>query len=188
MESNKVTNIVLVIIGLLLAGILIALLTANKYRSYEGAFDNIPPAEYPAQTQGINQQGTQQPSQNPNQGTVPNQPASTGSVTLDMSSEYAQTYKTLFTTELTKPANFAGHYRVVEVGCGSGCTHFYVLDKNTGKVMKVPTQYMDADEGGPKEVTNFYYSADSGVLVISTTTFQYRYQLVNGQFQLVSTQ
>ncbi len=187
MESNKFISVVLVVIGLLLAGILVVLLLGNKSKpnQYEGAFDNVPTAtlnnqQVPNQVQGTNTQTPVQPAQT--------QPTPAAAVTLDMSSSYAQTYKSLFTAELAKPANFNGHYRVVEVGCGSGCTQFYAIDKTTGKVLKVPTQYMDADEGGPKEVTNFYYSADSGVLVISTTTFQYRYQIVNGQFQLVSTQ
>jgi hypothetical protein len=30
--------------------------------------------------------------------------------------------------------NFAGHYVLLAVGCGAGCVHIYVIDKNTGTV------------------------------------------------------
>jgi hypothetical protein len=65
-------------------------------------------------------------------------PANTqGNVQLDMSNSYAQTYRTLFTDEFSKQANLDGHFRLVAVGCGSGCMNLYALDKNTGKTYKL---------------------------------------------------
>ncbi len=64
-------------------------------------------------------------------------------ISLDMANQYAKTYKTLFTTEFAKEANFDGHFRVVAVGCGSNCAYLYALDKNNGKVYKVSTEAFD---------------------------------------------
>jgi hypothetical protein len=32
------------------------------------------------------------------------------------------------------PPNFAGHYRIVDIGCGSDCTFIFVVDVITGRV------------------------------------------------------
>lgn len=58
-------------------------------------------------------------------------------ITLDLSGPYAQQYKTLFSTEFSKPVNFDGRFRVVAAGCGTSCMYLFALDKNTGKVYKV---------------------------------------------------
>lgn len=65
-------------------------------------------------------------------------PEENGSVSLDLSTELARTYATILSRELTLPANFAGHYRIALVGCGSGCGYHILLDKNTGKVYPTP--------------------------------------------------
>lgn len=64
-------------------------------------------------------------------------------VPLDMTNQYAKTYKTLFTAEFAKPANLDGHFRVVAVGCGSNCMYLYALDKNNGKVYRVSAEAFD---------------------------------------------
>ena len=44
----------------------------------------------------------------------------------------------MLSAELAKPANFAGHYRMALVGCGSACGVHKLLDKDTGKVYDTP--------------------------------------------------
>lgn len=70
---------------------------------------------------------------------------STSNISLDMSNTYSKKYKTLFTSEFSKPANFSGNFRVVEAGCGSGCMYLFALDKNTGKVYKINSPQGETD-------------------------------------------
>lgn len=59
-------------------------------------------------------------------------------VSLDLSTEFARTYKTILSKELGEPVNFGNHYRIALIGCGSGCGYHKLLDKNTGKVYDTP--------------------------------------------------
>src|ERR1035437_10150248 len=66
---------------------------------------------------------------------ITNQPLT---VTLDLSSTFAQQFKTILTEAFKKPSNFDEHYVVAEIGCGTGCFTFVAIDKNTGKVYPAP--------------------------------------------------
>lgn len=46
--------------------------------------------------------------------------------------------RTRIVEALKAPPNFAGHYTIVTLGCGSGCTSNLIIDRTTGKVSKVP--------------------------------------------------
>jgi hypothetical protein len=47
-------------------------------------------------------------------------------------------YRTRLTESLAKGENYAGHYRLIEFGCGMGCILAYVVDLKTGAVGEVP--------------------------------------------------
>jgi len=51
------------------------------------------------------------------------------------SHKLAPKYKTVLTDGFAAPANFAGHYVVIENGCGSPCQMNWVVDKSTGKII-----------------------------------------------------
>lgn len=80
-------------------------------------------------------QTTQTQQTNTKTSPVTNQPVA---VVLDLSSSFARQYKTVLTESFKKPANFGVHYVVAEIGCGTGCFTFIVIDKNTGKVYPAP--------------------------------------------------
>ncbi len=46
----------------------------------------------------------------------------------------ARKYRTALTEGVQEGPNFAGHYTVVGIGCGSGCEIITVVDANNGKV------------------------------------------------------
>lgn len=52
---------------------------------------------------------------------------------LNLESKIAKKYKTLLTTELKNGPNFAKTFRLVQIGCGSGCSHLALVDTTTGK-------------------------------------------------------
>ena len=55
-------------------------------------------------------------------------------------------YRTRIRTELRAGPNFAGHYSVVQWGCGTGCLVAVVADNKTGQVFKFPRSgEMDLD-------------------------------------------
>ncbi len=47
----------------------------------------------------------------------------------------AATYKTKLQEGTQKGANFAGHYAVVTIGCGTQCQENWVIDVKTGKIL-----------------------------------------------------
>lgn len=52
-------------------------------------------------------------------------------------SEYAH-FRTRITNEMKTGPNFAGHYAIVTVGCGTSCNFSFVGDVATGKVYGFP--------------------------------------------------
>jgi hypothetical protein len=56
-------------------------------------------------------------------------------------------------------ANFADHYTIVTIGCGTGCTHNLMVDRKTGAVSEVPF-------GGEKQqLLTLRYRLKSNLLV-----------------------
>lgn len=69
--------------------------------------------------------------------------------------------RTRIVTAMRNGANFAHHYTIVEVGCGSGCTNNLIVDRNTGLVSNVPY-------GGEKQnMLTLRYRLDNNLLVAS---------------------
>ncbi|MBJ6136990.1 hypothetical protein [Marinobacter litoralis] len=46
----------------------------------------------------------------------------------------AISFRSRFNAQMGRPANFAGHYRLVYWGCGTGCQQFSIVDIRTGQV------------------------------------------------------
>ncbi len=121
-KNNKIIIVFLIILVLVLGYFLFR---TEEAKAPEDGIANIP---IPS--------GFTQTNLNPNGPDY--QPQGHPSISLDMSSPYAQQYKTQFTQEFSQPANFNGHFRLVEIGCGSNCQMYYALDQTTGKIYKVP--------------------------------------------------
>ncbi len=161
MNSPKLTNILLIIIGILLA---IAIFVF--YQSWEQS--HVTSRDYD-RTDFRDQQNPQPFNQQ--QGapvtttsTNTTQVSNPGQVQLDLSSNIAQTYKTILSKALTQPANFNGHYVITTVGCGSGCMHYIGVDKNTGQAFDGPSEDMGMYGGLPGEQQNF--SVESNILKV----------------------
>jgi hypothetical protein len=64
----------------------------------------------------------------------------------------ARMYRTLLREEISKGANFAGHYRVAIWGCGTSCAMFAIVNLKTGRVItpegfhSTSTVYFDVDD------------------------------------------
>jgi hypothetical protein len=54
-------------------------------------------------------------------------------------------YQSVIRNHVAGPAEFAGHYRVAEYGCGSTCHSFIVVDMISGKVFPGPSAALGAD-------------------------------------------
>lgn len=86
-------------------------------------------------------------------------------VALDLSSAFSRQYKPLLTKALKKPANFNEHYVVTEIGCGTACFSYAVIDKNTGKAYGAP---IANDLGEHPEASGYGYSLHSNLVKIIT--------------------
>jgi hypothetical protein len=103
-------------------------------------------------------------------------PASVGRTKLDLKSDpIARTYRTVIRREMSRGANFAGHYRVAIWGCGSSCAQFAVIDLNTGRAITVPGvdnvsgTHLGADDFLPRTDSNawgFRFKRNSRLLVL----------------------
>lgn len=128
-------------------------------------------SNYPSQTQN--------PVQNQPTGTTPTNSNTGGiaAVTLDMTNSYAKTYSTRFSSEFAQPANYDGHFRVVDIGCGAGCFTLYALDKNTGKTYLIANGKEDyqlrgntimlINQNGKQETYTFDATKDKFTLMAS---------------------
>jgi hypothetical protein len=83
-------------------------------------------------------------------------------------------YRTVFRLEVEKGPNFAGHYRVVEWGCGSSCEMVAVVNLRSGRVItpeafdRVSGVFFYADDFLPQKDSDgwgFRYKLDSRLLV-----------------------
>jgi hypothetical protein len=50
----------------------------------------------------------------------------------------AKDYRTRIRNGIKEGPNFAGRYKVIQIGCGTGCTFVYVADVSTGRVLGFP--------------------------------------------------
>lgn len=155
MQSNKFTNILLGVIGLLLAIIAFFLYTQSQSKvkvNVNSINENTPLLQEGANQDNLHSKEDAQ---------THTQPQIQGAVTLDLSTNTAQMYKTLLTAALKEPANFNGRYRIVGIGCGTGCMNAVMVDIATGKVFdNLPFQAY-SDYPFPKSVE---YSVNSNII------------------------
>jgi hypothetical protein len=84
-------------------------------------------------------------------------------------------FRTIIRTEAAKGPNFAGHYTIVDWGCGTGCHEFVIADENTGTVYDpyfqevdhhYPTEYLNTDSEWWCYAFFLNYQLDSRLLVV----------------------
>ncbi len=51
---------------------------------------------------------------------------------------WARTFRTAIQHGMAEGPNFAGHWSVIEIGCGTGCRFAYLADHATGRVLRFP--------------------------------------------------
>ena len=83
----------------------------------------------------------------------------------------ARMYRTAITEGAKEGPNFAGHYTIVQWGCGTACLGFAIVDANTGRVTMAPFYvgmgYDLSDE--LKERDLIEYKLDSRLLIVTGT-------------------
>ncbi len=87
---------------------------------------------------------------------------------VDLSSANAYQYRTRLQNGARQPPNFAGHYQLVQWGCGTECSTGAVIDALNGQVTFLPavvTQGMEAAMDAKFKAVEF--RADSRLLVFS---------------------
>jgi hypothetical protein len=83
----------------------------------------------------------------------------------------ARMYRTAITEGAKEGPNFAGHYTIVQWGCGTACLGFAIVDANTGRVTMSPFYVgMGYDLGDElKERDLIEYKLDSRLLIVTGT-------------------
>jgi len=79
-------------------------------------------------------------------------------------------YRTVITEGSREGPNFAGHFTIVEWGCGGGCVQFAIVDAKTGRVF-MPPFYVGpraVAEGSDSEPEDpLKYHKDSKLLIVN---------------------
>ncbi len=85
---------------------------------------------------------------------------------LNIGTPFARRFKTMLSQELKRGPDFAGKYRIVRIGCGSGCVGLAVLDCEVGTAYDAKMTV----EQSNKELFNLgeriEYRKDSRLLVL----------------------
>jgi hypothetical protein len=111
----------------------------------------------------------------------------------DVSRGEAHAYRTVLRAEGTGPPDFAGHFRVVRIGCGAGSFCPAFVDRSTGHVTFAPElrviSWMPGDPVGPDRLV---YRRDSRLLIVLAvrnenehTAGATLYDWVGGRFRLL---
>jgi len=84
----------------------------------------------------------------------------------------ARLFRTVLREGAKQPPNFAGHYTIIEIGCGAGTRCPAILDAETGKVF-FPPELKVAEalmmDTGPGDFETLNYRLDSRLLVVVGT-------------------
>jgi hypothetical protein len=79
-------------------------------------------------------------------------------------------FRTAIRDATAKGPNFAGHYRIAEWGCGTGCVQIAVVDVQTGEVYDGPFGALPngaiSFDAYPADQSGISYRLDSSLLVI----------------------
>ena len=85
---------------------------------------------------------------------------------LVLTTKLAKKYKTVITDQSVKEVNFAGHYRVATLGCGTDCRGFAIINKQTGMVYTMPGVELVAGIMGNDE-ERISFRPDSKLFIIT---------------------
>ena len=98
---------------------------------------------------------------------------------VDLRNPEAQTYRTRLREGAKKPPNFAGHYVLVDWGCGTECTVYMMVDVKNGRVFDGPQALM----GGTFRLNSslFIATADTNDVFFASRFFHWN----NGRFNLI---
>lgn len=77
----------------------------------------------------------------------------------------ASKYRTQILDEMKRGANFSGHYSIVKVGCGTGCTFSYLVDVKSGRISGLPFG------GEVYNMLSFSHRVDSNLIKVSWVEF-----------------
>lgn len=80
-------------------------------------------------------------------------------------------YRTALRESIREGANFAGHYRVTEVGCGTACQLIFVLDTKTGQSLAVGKNSQVGELS--MACDGALYQLDSNLLIVNPPDPQY---------------
>lgn len=85
-------------------------------------------------------------------------------------------FRTVITEGAKKGPNFAGHYTVVEWGCGAACASFAIVDALTGRVF-LPSYSVgfESSDGQFYQESGLHYQLDSSLFVIQGAPGQNAY-------------
>ena len=87
-----------------------------------------------------------------------------------LSSHDARMYRTMLRFSATQGPNFAGHYNIAEIGCGTSCGFAAIIDERSGKVSFDPALgvvsgvYVGAEPDGSYKY--FRYRTGSRLLIV----------------------
>lgn len=62
-----------------------------------------------------------------------------------LATRFQRLYRTRIRQAAEEPANFAGHYKIAEWGCGAGCVQIAVIDVKSGAVSDGPFSLLSYD-------------------------------------------
>lgn len=85
-------------------------------------------------------------------------------------SREALKYRTVITEGSREGPNFAGHFTIVEWGCGAGCVQFAIVDAKTGSVFMPPfyvgpPAVVEGSDAEPEDPLQ--YHKDSKLLIVN---------------------
>lgn len=93
---------------------------------------------------------------------------------LDLRNPIARTYRTVLREGARAGPNFAGHYTIVQWGCGSSCSSWAIVDNRTGQVHQPPAEiamlFFQTNIRDP----GLHYRRDSRLLAVAGGTIRLR--------------
>ena len=111
-----------------------------------------------------------------------------------LTSAQVRRHRTMIREGARQGSNFAGHYTIVQWGCGAGCVQFAVVDAKTGATYAPPfyvgpRAQIEAETDQPDEPLQF--RLDSKLLIVSGAPNEkneglYYYKWYKGRFVLLA--
>lgn len=110
----------------------------------------------------------------------------------------ARMFRTVLRRQAAEGPNFAGHYRLAEWGCGSGCLSIAVVDSSTGNVVfpdnVSPIAFMHYYKDESMDRYGIVYNVKSRLLIVCGMSCEhdqdgdYYFVFENGRFREIAAQ